>query len=516
MTPSRYQSRLFNFFSRQSQRLGDSIGRTWRSCQVAANWSLEVLFYPVFILIEKIVDSKVQKLNPQYVSQRKNLTQSSETTLAPPVPSDTAIVHVLEIVKKLPSRSAKSLNPTGERLDYVKYHQQLEINDTLKPCLPEVRGIATHLGNKHIVLVTADNKILDILTLKQQQMLQDRIIAEMAEYRRLWHLSIREQVEKLSPEIDRLLNKITGRKAIPQVSIGKPEAKTESYLFSLDATVARIESSLSIVRQQAQHTLDVFFKKDSNQPNQDQNQSLALKIRALVHLAINHFFGASTANHFAASHRREKQKITSALPKPRITIDEADDLWLTFDDLFGEELQVENQLTSKNTQLITSQENQKLLNQYINGEQLATSAKFSQTSAENSLFMRMYNSLTEITSPLTGSLATTGVSLRQAISGMFYVQCKTTTQNYNQSIVASQQVKSDILISNRVADQLNIKQNHQIPEVENKPEFIEIRATTVKYEKHILERVLEWLDNLMLWLEDKLVIILKLIQQIFA
>ncbi|MBD2744080.1 hypothetical protein [Coleofasciculus sp. FACHB-1120] len=51
-----------------------------------------------------------------------------------------------------------------------------------------VRGVATQLATRSVVLVTADNQILDILTPEQQQKLQQRIRWELANYWRQWRL----------------------------------------------------------------------------------------------------------------------------------------------------------------------------------------------------------------------------------------------------------------------------------------------------------------------------------------
>jgi hypothetical protein len=496
MTPSRYQSRLFNFFSRQSQRVGDSFGRSWRSVKVAANWSLEALLYPVFILVKNAVDSAGKQLKPQTAPQQPLLNSHEGNTIdAVPVKSDTAIVHVLEIIKKLPSRpTVNSLNAVAEKLDYVKYHQQLEISDTAKAYLPRVQGIATHLGNKHLVLVTADNKVLDILTLFQQQKLQDKIVAEVAEYWRLWRLSSQVQARNLSPEIDRLLYKITGGNTITQASVDEQKPSTQIsklYVSGLDAAIAHLEESAITVRRQAQQKFDIFLHS-SVQTSQNQNQNPVDTIRALINLAINHFFGTSTT---AINQHVE------TLTYPRRDSTDETELWLTFDDLFGEELGTENQAAPQNL-IGASNQNQKRLNQY-KAYGLATSQKLNST-----VDLIASAPSTEITSVVMQATS----QLSVGSTDMFNPKGKAITK---QTKSVSQQVESDILISNKI-DRVTIKQSHQIADCEDKPEFLEIQATSVGYEKHILERILEWLDNLMLWLEDKFVRILKFISAIMG
>lgn len=471
MTSSRYQSKLFNFLSKRSQRFGDSVGRTWRTIRVAANWSLSALLYPVFTLIQKAVNSADKQLRPQTPPQQ-NLLNSNTVSKEyfSTIECDTAVVHMLEMVKKIPSRE-NSLISVTEKLDYVKYHQQLEVNDTVKQYLPLVQGIATHLGNNHIVLVTADNKVLDILTLKQQQTIQDKIVAEVAEYWRLRHLSSKqvESNKNLLPEIDRLLHKLTGANTIP-TEHNSPEIQeivtqlsAQPYIHSLDAFVASLEGRMLTVRRI------------------HQSQSLIAEISTLVVNARNHFLGKSTAisQYLEVTNNQLQPLFSATLPKLKPETDETEDLWLTFDDLFGKELQAENQAVSIPKRLAGSvyqNLNQRQLNHSCSDEQPVT-----QTASQ------MVKS-----SYIKGNM----------------------THNPKKTAVL-QQVESDILSLNRL-DGVKIKQAHQLPISDDKPEFVEITATSVGYEKHILERILEWLDNLMLWLEDKFLRILKLIQQIFT
>ncbi|BAZ14205.1 hypothetical protein NIES4071_60450 [Calothrix sp. NIES-4071] len=493
MTSSRYQSRLFNFFSRQSQRFGDSVGRTWRSCRVAANWSLEALVYPIFLLIQKTVNSADKQLRPSSAPQQ-HLNSDGNLILDNSTPEcDTAIVHMLEIVKKLPSRHENSLNPVAEKLDYVRYHQQLEIDDTVKAYLPTVRGIATQLGNKHIVLVTTDNKVLDILTLKQQQKLQDRIIAEMSEYWRLWHLSSKQVESKnLLPEIELLLYKLTGGNTTPEASEAPSSeeintlSSAQAYLSGLDALIARLESIVSTVRTTNQ------INQYNIQNHTPQNTTSPIThVRTVMSAAINRLFNKFTINQYREVVNKQGQiKATATLPKLRQSTNETEDLWLTFDDLFGEELQAPGNHSS------VTNHYPRLLNPYKAKEQPAGKQKISQTI---SLGIERHI-------PRVSSLS------KESIMSKLFDSTGTIAQNPKKSAVS--QDESSIVISNR-ADSVTIKQGHQA-QAEDKPEFVEILATNVGYEKHILERILEWLDNLMLWLEDQFVRILKLIQQIFA
>ena len=91
----RYQSRLFNFFHKQSRRFGERFGRSLRQLQVATNWSLEAVAKSIYLLIQKAVDSVGTQL-PASVEESKLQLQPSEES---PLAADTAITRVLENVQ---------------------------------------------------------------------------------------------------------------------------------------------------------------------------------------------------------------------------------------------------------------------------------------------------------------------------------------------------------------------------------------------------------------------------------
>jgi hypothetical protein len=505
-SPGRYQSKLFRFLHRQSQQLSDRIQRTMRQVQVSTGWSIEAFIYPVFLLVKKAVDSAGRQLNAQGSTNQNHLNQSNdgieELKTTPTV--DAPILHMLDMVRNLPSRHVASIEPKQTPTNYIEYHQTEEVNEIVKATLPTVQGIATHLGNRHLVLVTDDNKIIDILTLKQQQRLQDRIITEIADYWRLRRLVFDNQVieeKKLLPEIDRLLRKITASNlpSLPEAGIESLEKQVKSNLPStdrielIDAVMAKFEqqalipvSRLAITIQQGSLQLFGTIKQKfglfvygseivpSESVEDIENQTP--QIQALILQAINHFFGNSTTQAIAATKNSSTNKSIGkrlspsqgmpALPKSRQPKKNIDDLWLTFDDLsinnessIPENPQPPHQ--SKNRRLPSKKANPRLLKEYQAGGELVSPIKTSSHLAKNS------QKSGEVVTPKT---KTSKISV---------------SDNRNNNIDVD--VNSEAKFSTQ----------------DQKTDFIEIKASTVGYDKHPLELALEWLDSLMLWLEDK-------------
>ncbi|MBD0389655.1 MAG: hypothetical protein ICV54_24925 [Nostoc sp. C3-bin3] len=229
----RYQSRLFNFVHQQSRRVTQQWEHTFRHLQVATKWGVEVLLYPVYLLFQAS-ESSGKTLQTKEPQTRLKL-QPNDTDFQPEIPNvDSPIQHILEAVNYLSSDEAASTPAkTVERFKPLAFLEVfrlklvdnnstnnasltqsahitenkaanldlLQLENALKQHLPVVRGIATDLMNRSLVLVTAENEILDILTPQQQAELEDRIINVVAYYLQHWLFILDKKESELLPHI---------------------------------------------------------------------------------------------------------------------------------------------------------------------------------------------------------------------------------------------------------------------------------------------------------------------------
>ncbi|MEA5569572.1 hypothetical protein [Calothrix sp. UHCC 0171] len=421
----RYQSRLFNFFHRRTQKLSDRVGRTWRQVKVTTGWSLQAFIYPVLMLIQNAVDSADKQL------------QSGE-------PKKQSFLH-------------------------------------------------SHVDNE-------DNN------LKQDTP---------------------ENLQSLT-EIEHLLQKMTGgnQSSLPQSTdnINKSD-EHENQLISLeliDATIAKLESNTLVpvsraalvvkdegvkLLQVIQDKLQIFVYGSEITPNLDsphesnhlENQNLnipGLRIKNLIRQAINYFF--SFSNHQISDSTEldsnfnnqlfSRQTTVKSFPRSRafrilpgsqhqdlIPENNCHDPWLTFDDLFGDDVtflddEEQGDSQTENPRLPGKLRTPKLLKQYQQGGNLATIKKSSQTLSQP-----------QNISPNSQKIAVsqTNVSRISPIPSW-------DSQNEQQEIPINKQI-----------------------------DVIEVQVNTVTYDKHPLEVILEWLDSLLLWLEEKFVQIFQFVQQQF-
>ncbi|MDZ8184437.1 MAG: hypothetical protein RMX96_06165 [Nostoc sp. ChiSLP02] len=531
----RYQSKLFNFVHQQSRRLTEQWENTFRHLQVASKWGVELLLYPVYLLFQSS-ESDAKTLHGKEPQSRLNLP-SNDNDFQPETDLnvDTPIEHVLETVYYLssdeamsttgetnasPKKTSQSFNP----LSFLKIFSRKSIpqdstNNTniinsstitenstasiqssrsenaLKQHLAHIRGIATNLLNRNLVLVTTDNEILDILTPQQQAKLQDRIISEIASYWQCWRLAEAKKVKELLPKIDALLAKLSGANTanIPLLAEEKSNnlLDTAKLFAFIDIAVAKVEANALVpVQQRSQEIVQavqtqlntfIYGKKQLTASGEiavkaDDLETHKLNLQALIEAALNYFFGVSNRKTLDSTTDSKPDKLLSGysrkisqsrqLPNQDLT----DDPWLTWSDLFGNSEKV-----ADNPVTLSENINPALPSNLSAGISWPKNLISPQPKAKSGLVQRKKT---------TRNLA----SIPQK-------SAKVTSFKESEGIISQSDSKSN-------KGEILQQQFHQSTEVEAQPDWIEAKVTATSYVKHPLEKVLEWLDRVMVWLED--------------
>ncbi|WP_066376623.1 hypothetical protein [Anabaena sp. CA = ATCC 33047] len=505
----RYQSRLFNFVHQHSRRLTAQWESTFRHLQVATKWGVEALIYPVYLLWQS-ANAAVKTLYSQEPAPQPKL-QPDYTDFSPDTPpvADTPIQHILEAVKNLPSE-AVTVTPTNTsplsqawkflKSKFLPHHttnsqvsQSLTIpnktvnslnavnqNDLLQLQLPVVRGIATDLWHRQLVLVSIENQILDILTPQQQAKLTDRIISEVANYYHFQQLAATQEQAQLLPEIEQILTKLTGSNTATnpalEPGISQDLPNTNKILAFLDKAVAQLEtkaiipvqqSSQEIIRvAQTQINLFVYGKESLSNTgeiavNHDNLATRNQNITALIEVALNYFFGVGKDKQLLSQHDKFLPE-SNQLNNDNSIVDS----WLNWQDLYGDSATVTKKLNST----------------------VAPSA---------SLGLSWQRQLNSPPSKAESNLVPSKKQPRKL----------TRFQPKSRGAISPLRNTHEIVEISQ--------QTHPETQAETQPDWIETKATSVGYEKHILEQVLEWLDHAMLWLEEKLVKIFQRLQSLW-
>ncbi|WP_414754597.1 hypothetical protein [Anabaena sp. CCY 9910] len=499
----RYQSRLFNFVNQQSRRLTENWGSTLRNLQVATKWGVSALLYPVFMFLQSS-DSSVKKLYTKEPELRNRL-QPHDTDLFSPTPlaTDRPIQRVLESVQYLsPEETDITASSTSRfanilellqgkflthRPNKPKLSQSLTISDAklanvnpspteniLQRHLPMVRGVASDVVNRQLVLVSTKNQILDILTPQQQAKLTDRILSEVAEYWHSWQLTEAQQQAHLLPEINRILAKLTGENVskTPVIAEGitKIVPNTGKMVALLDAAIAKLEQTAIVPTQQrsleimrvAQTQVNIFLygKEQLNSrkeivANLENTVTQKQNISALIEAALNYFFGVPKYKVLESSFFEQKLLDSYQSPHEYFT----NDPWLDWTDLYDD--------------------------------------------AENLTAKIMQSSRIKSSLPLHKSVGLSGQKKQPT------PQQKSTSSLLPKKKHTSKKISSTKQIPAYLSQQQPYPDANQ---AEAQPDWIETTATVLGYEKHLLEYILEWLDRAILWIEQILTNIFYFLQ----
>ncbi len=459
----RYQSRLFSFIHKQSRLLTNRLSRAFKSLQAVTSWITPIVFYP--------------SLPQETVKQNVRQLPNSPSTV------DTPIQQVLLLVEAMPSESESETEAPSRNLlgfwwnkFFPKANTKLvttadsprslkvEDNNTpnfLIPTRPQVRGIASQISNRLLVLVSPQNEILDILTSQQQQVLQARIISEVTNWRLQRLLSSKQ--ERLPDRQSWLLAPI---KLFSSIASWTQRDKQQGKLsvFSDGAARSAIASmDLTIAKFETENLAPIASVTKSFQ------------IEGLIRAAIDYFFGDRAPK----------------LSQP--TTNKLEDPWLTMSDLFSNEVAKQSLIleapANPKTAYLPEDKNLTHSTQELNKYSLGNLLNRWRKPTQKNL-----NSLAVKTPQITKSLAKTQ---NQKPSSL-------TSQNPN----ISQKLKAIVTPtpSLNLSDSVAAKSSEPLETMpEHTPNWIETNATTMGYVKHPLEQLLEWLDLAMLWLENMLV-----------
>jgi len=492
----RYQSKLFNFINQQSRRLTKQYDRAVQQVRVATSWAVPVILYPFYVLFQstrsvvKQLSSSVAPSAPQLPATKHNSQPQT------PPDTDTPIQRVLLLVDSLENEQGSEWatpgytnrihnNPAMKQAHEslsgeVSAIQTLPSTDKELPCLDNyqaqakqainqhIRGIATELASRSLVVVTAENETIDVFNSTQQEALQAQIIEEIAGYWRYQRLAHSQQTENsavkiASPEVLQLLDS-----GVAQIE--------SNYLAPASEVAITLSQKSQQLAQQVQKQLNtITFSSpgtDGAGISNSNSKSYALRFQALIWAAVDYFFGVRTQTQFEQTPQTTGAKLPNTpqrkpLPQqpraklPSATASAIEDPWLTVDDLFGE----------------------------ANAEELPADAGNSNYLPGNLRCLRRF-----APRPSRHQLphARASISVRKTTSTVV-----TPTRKLNHSSTTS-------------------ASNHQT-QISSAPKYIEIetRATPTGYVKHPLEQLLEWLDRGMLVLEKKLLKLWQRIQQLW-
>jgi hypothetical protein len=277
-----YQSRVFTFLSKRTNRFKDTCAQGFRHIKVAVVWSGQALLYPFHLLAqttkifqpqitppaEKPILSPVSDINieqalelvvdagyPIVIAERGSLTtaDSWEGSRRQPVATSSRSIVVSE-----DSSNLGSYDPDTDDWEVASYSPRRSQQVVVKK--PVIQGLSSLLVDRQLVLITTENEILDILTNSQQQEIRRRIGSDLAIDWYRWS---------------------TGKIVVGGASLKENRHSSDSLPETLDERLAATKQ-LSLTDGHSQPQLAIASSEDRPNPNlfgrlQDWFQNLTAK-----------------------------------------------------------------------------------------------------------------------------------------------------------------------------------------------------------------------------------------------
>ena len=494
----RFQSHLFNFVSRQAQKIADQTKKVARHLKVATIWTTQILLYPVYVLFQstRLIERQIRRTVQRSVLRlrlSRVIPFLSSSPLSKSLTVDTPIQQVLTAVQDSWLLAA-NLSIVG-----------LESGDLIEPVsgsVVSIQGIASLIPTGKLVLVTIDNQVMDVLTIEQQTHLKQRIIWEMANYWRYWrrHYIAQTHPTLLLPPEDRatLLPPVrVFRQLMAWVQSGPIAIAANLFQESALIVPAPLDwfSSDLTLSEFNPVVLTAGIPSASDLANLIQQLPSLRETESLVWAAIRYFFGARSKNQLGTG-TDQTTPIASA----------ANNLWLTSEEVF---VQVEtlrginprSPLKGKSA-AAQIEKTFKPLAHLSAQKDLKTLALPSQRAIaiKQSLQNWVKRSLPQpVSRPRSQSALIHSKSSDRQLTRLTNSQPLTVLE-HTQGVISRDRDSTQTL-------QKSIQSST--------PDYIDTQATPIGYIKSPFTKFLEWLDGGLVWLEKQLATLWNLLTRRF-
>jgi hypothetical protein len=504
-----YQSRLFNLLNRQSLKLRERLGISVRHLKVAVEWGAQILLYPIYLLVQtgRLVGHRLeQTVEKQQLSLAPSAPEAESATL----PSDYPLEQVLKAIPPVLQGGNQETSPS--------------------PSPIPIQGVANLLATRDLVLVSNNNQILNILNLEQQKQLQQRILWEVANYLHEGHL-LKDITQKFPKPVTN--SQLENSNILAPIRwfwqglrwMQRGPIAIKINLFGESSLVPqKREQEIENGAQETGNTIGGFGvnfqaklrekiegirlrKKTQESLNSESGQDNFLRIQALILAAIDYFFTNSNRelvekkfqgwieklqNQFNLPQKSSQSPVNSE-PDPfqiRLIIQAAIDYFFN---------QNKSRLNTNNNSSSLPSSQTRNLSPLPDSPSLPESE-----GSEQDPWLSWDDLYTESNPIRTGNQPSEQTTIAQ--SAQLPAAEKTPINPVNfvlekiEKNLKKTQKKQNLAVRNNYP-----KNSAKITELEASPDWLETQATPVGYVKHPLELILQWLDSIILWIEDLIV-----------
>jgi len=539
-----YQSRILNFLNRQWLRFGDRAKTGFRQLQTATVWSLQLLAYPLYLLVQ--TSTVVGK---QFQTKAVKLLSPAEEKRTASVGSQPTAVVLNSLHPWLEGTPYQLLplphtrRSLGEKLQFWRQQQpsptqpnpinipasaqrqatlknlsflsQISATKAGKTYL--IQGVATHLETGKLVLITTENQAIDLLSETQHEQLKQRMKILLECYEQLqqpWWWQVASQSERkryhplhwlsklmiwiqTSPLAKRLnwfqesqLGFTSGYEWISQTPpLTSPKA---GFLDRLDRALSRWENTqLSPVIDKIRYwktNLDPRNAGHAQAPSskeglpRDQTEDNA--ILSLIRSAVDYFYGVNPQNSLTGDGSGER------------TVNQHPKLLQPLYHLIeqGTGIMQNSPIGSRFNRMSDPNQDPFTVQQLI---QAAIDHFFGKSDAR-----AIPSSIeTETEMELASEPWLTRADLFRENASPQHLASASTPDEENEEF--------SMTVSRYLTDHFSPPKTLPQPQTESQEsdqsaEWLQAEAVSMGYEKHILARILEWVDRTLVWLEERL------------
>jgi hypothetical protein len=518
-----YKSRILNFLNRQWLRFGDRAKTGFRQLQTATVWSMQLLAYPIYLLVQTstVVGKQLQTKAVKLLSpaeEKQTASVGSQPTavvlnslhpwlegtpyqLLPLPQSRRSLGEKLQFWRQQQS-SPTQPNPINvpasaqrqARLKNLSFLSQSSATKVGKTYL--IQGVATYLETGKLVLITTENQAIDLLSETQHEQLKQRMKILLECYEQLqqpWWWQVASQSKRkryhplhwlsklmiwiqTSPLAKRLnwfqesqLGFTSGYEKISQAPpLTTPKA---GFLERLDRTLSRWENTqLSPVIGKIRHWKTNLDQRDHN------------AILSLIRSAVDYFYGVNPKNSLTGDGSGERT--VNQHPKflrPVYPLIQQ-----------GKGIIQNSPIGSRFNRMSAPDQDPFTVQQLI---QAAIDHFFGKSDAHT-----ITSSIKTETEIASEPWLTRADLFRENESSQYLASTSTPDdENEDFSVAVSR-----YLTDNFSPPKTLLQAQAESQASDQSAEWLQAEAVSMGYDKHILARILEWVDRALVWLEERL------------
>ncbi|MGF1493904.1 MAG: hypothetical protein ACFBSC_15910 [Microcoleaceae cyanobacterium] len=546
--PGPYQSRAFNFLARNYQGFLDGCDRTWRQVKLAGGTVTHLLAYP-FVMIAQAVQHATRQLKSGNDTAPELGASSREVDSVDVAATNQAVIESSEKPLALSPSSDQSIR--NILLIAAEEVQGSTAFSVQRPAFSrEIRGIASQVRNRQLVLVGQDNQILNCLSFPQRQLLTRYIRMELTASSAS-KLSLSKPVLSISQVLPEHVQSDLAS-GLRQIQRGTTAVSRYSSQYVLPL-VNRVTATLSKVTGDLQQSWNYAWQVSHQTALEVEHHAVQSsfefrrhQFKTLIWAAMDHFFNqhvyqldgsaavkplpkssmssptyqfqssepSESASRSALEPEQSSSKFTfqPVLRKPKLSQPFSPSKQVLFRFVTPSHQESSTSVTPNDPR-----ENfpQPLQSPKKNQEQGTTTFKLAEPSASPD---SGGSEVTPVPTAQPTTFSTASNPTIQPISG----KDSPVTSAANQESLLEGGVRDSIAQDHPLQAVTEPVDTEAFPRLLDATEqvvdsnWVEAQVSTVAYEKHALERILGWLDGAILWIENVILKVWHKVEQWFS